>query len=54
MAITSTEGAHKGRTFLALYELEGNDTLRICDDRSGTDFPKASHRHGELNSTSSS
>jgi uncharacterized protein (TIGR03067 family) len=34
MDITSTEGANKGKTFLAIYELNG-DTLRICYNLTG-------------------
>jgi uncharacterized protein (TIGR03067 family) len=32
--IISTEGANKGKTFLAIYELKG-DTLKVCYDLSG-------------------
>jgi len=38
MAITGTEGPNSGRTFPAIYELEG-DTLRICYDLSGVKRP---------------
>lgn len=38
MDITSTEGGNKGKTFLAIYEQEG-DTLRICYDLSGQKRP---------------
>jgi len=34
MDIISTEGPNKGKTFLAIYELNG-DTLRICYDLTG-------------------
>jgi uncharacterized protein (TIGR03067 family) len=34
MDITSTEGANKGKTFLAIYELNG-DNLRICYNLTG-------------------
>jgi len=37
--ITSTFGPNKGKTFLAIYEREG-DTLRVCYDLSGKDRPK--------------
>ena len=40
MAITGTEGPNKGRTFPAIYELEGA-TLRICYDLSGRKRPEA-------------
>jgi uncharacterized protein (TIGR03067 family) len=36
--ITSTEGANKGKTILAIYELDG-DTLRVCYDLNGKDRP---------------
>src|SRR5262245_5825844 len=38
MTITGTEGPNIGKTFLAIYELEG-DTLRICYDLSGSKRP---------------
>lgn len=38
MDIISTDGANKGRTFLAIYELDG-DTLRVCYDLSGNGRP---------------
>ena len=34
MDIISTEGPNKGKTFLAIYELNG-DTLRVCYDLTG-------------------
>jgi uncharacterized protein (TIGR03067 family) len=34
MDITGTDGPNKGRTFLAIYELDG-DTLKICYDLAG-------------------
>jgi uncharacterized protein (TIGR03067 family) len=37
--ITGTEGPNKGRTILAIYELNG-DTLRVCYDLSGKGRPK--------------
>jgi len=36
--ITGTDGPNKGKTFLAIYELDG-DTLRICYDLSGKSRP---------------
>jgi uncharacterized protein (TIGR03067 family) len=36
--VTGTEGPNKGKTFLAIYELDG-DTLRICYDLSGKSRP---------------
>jgi len=40
MAITGGEGGpNAGKTFLAIYELDG-DTLRICYDLSGKKYPE--------------
>ena len=36
--ITGTEGPNKGKTFLAIYELNG-DTLRVCYDLEGKTRP---------------
>ena len=36
--ISGTEGPNKGKTFLAIYELDG-DTLKICYDLSGKARP---------------
>jgi uncharacterized protein (TIGR03067 family) len=38
MDITGTDGPNKGKTFLAIYELDG-DTLRVCYDLSGKGRP---------------
>jgi uncharacterized protein (TIGR03067 family) len=38
MSVTGTEGPNQGRTFPAIYELDG-DTLRICYDLSGAKRP---------------
>jgi len=38
MTITGTEGPNQGKTFPAIFELEG-DTLRICYDLSGKRRP---------------
>ena len=38
MDITGTDGPNKGKTFLAIYELDG-DTLRVCYDLSGKARP---------------
>ena len=38
MDVTGTDGPNKGKTFLAIYELDG-DTLRICYDLSGKNYP---------------
>jgi uncharacterized protein (TIGR03067 family) len=40
MTIKSTEGANKGKTFLAIYEMKDAGSLRVCYDLSGTEFPK--------------
>jgi uncharacterized protein (TIGR03067 family) len=39
MDVTGTDGPNKGKTFPAIYELEG-DTLRICYDLTGKERPK--------------
>ncbi len=39
MDITGTEGPNKGKTFLAIYELDG-DKLKVCYDLSGKERPK--------------
>lgn len=39
MDVTGTDGPNKGKTFPAIYELDG-DTLRICYDLSGKERPK--------------
>lgn len=38
MSIYSIEGANKGKTFPAIYEVKG-DTLKVCYDLSGKDYP---------------
>src|SRR5262249_46524037 len=38
MSVTGTEGPNMGKTFPAIYELNG-DTLRICYDLSGAKRP---------------
>jgi uncharacterized protein (TIGR03067 family) len=38
MTVTGTEGPNQGKTFPAIYELNG-DTLRICYDLSGAKRP---------------
>jgi uncharacterized protein (TIGR03067 family) len=38
MSVTGTEGPNQGKTFPAIYELDG-DTLRICYDLSGASRP---------------
>lgn len=39
MDIVGTDGPNKGKTFPAIYELDG-DTLKICYDLSGKERPK--------------
>ena len=39
MDIKGVEGPNKGKTFLAIYELDG-DKLKICYDLSGKSRPK--------------
>lgn len=39
MIITGTDGPNNGRTFLAVYEMVDEDTLRICYDFSGKQYP---------------
>ena len=38
MDITGTDGPNKGKTILAIYELDG-DTLRVCYDLDGKNRP---------------
>jgi uncharacterized protein (TIGR03067 family) len=38
LGITGTDGPNKGKTILAIYELDG-DTLRVCYDLSGKSRP---------------
>ena len=40
MTITSTNGPNRGKTFLAIYEMKDERSLRVCYDLSGADFPK--------------
>jgi uncharacterized protein (TIGR03067 family) len=40
MTIKGTEGVNKGKTFLAIYELNG-DELKVCYDLAGKEFPNA-------------
>jgi uncharacterized protein (TIGR03067 family) len=39
MDITGTEGPNKGKTFLAIYEMTDDETLRVCYDLSGKARP---------------
>jgi len=40
MTIISTNGPNRGKTFLAIYEMKNDRSLRVCYDLSGTEFPK--------------
>lgn len=40
MTIKSLEGPNKGKTFLAIYEMKNEISLRVCYDLSGKEFPK--------------
>lgn len=40
ITIKSTEGANKGKTFLAIYEMKDANSMRVCYDLSGAEFPK--------------
>lgn len=40
MTITSTNGPNRGKTFLAIYEMKDANSMRVCYDLSGKDFPK--------------
>ena len=39
MTIKSTDGPNKGKTFLAIYEMKDAESMRVCYDLSGKDFP---------------
>ena len=51
MDIMGTDGPNKGKTMLAIYELNG-DTLRVCYDVSGMKRPRSSRRRPARNSFS--
>jgi len=40
MTIKSTDGPNRGKTFLAIYEMKDANSMRVCYDLSGKDFPK--------------
>lgn len=40
MTITSTNGPNAGKVFLAIYEMKDANSMRVCYDLSGRDFPK--------------
>jgi uncharacterized protein (TIGR03067 family) len=39
LTLTGTKGPNKGKTMLAIYELEDKGTLKVCYDLSGKAFP---------------
>jgi uncharacterized protein (TIGR03067 family) len=39
LTIKSTEGPNRGKTFFAIYEMKDANSMRVCYDLSGTDFP---------------
>ena len=39
MTIKSEEGANKGKTFLAIYEMKDDVSMRVCYDLLGKEFP---------------
>ena len=39
ITITSTNGPNKGKTFLAIYEMKDDVSMRVCYDLSGKEFP---------------
>lgn len=39
MAIKSLSGPNKGKIILAIYEIKGENAMRVCYDLSGTAFP---------------
>jgi uncharacterized protein (TIGR03067 family) len=39
MTIKSEEGPNKGKTFLAIYEMKDEVSMRVCYDLSGKEFP---------------
>lgn len=40
MTIKGTEGPNKGKTYLAIFEMKDADSLRVCYDLSGKEFPR--------------
>ncbi len=40
MTITSTNGPNRGKTFLAIYEMKDERSMRVCYDLSGAEFPR--------------
>jgi uncharacterized protein (TIGR03067 family) len=40
ITLKSTSGPNKGKTFLGIYEMKDANSMRVCYDLSGTEFPK--------------
>ena len=40
ITLKSTSGPNKGKTFLGIYEMKDANSVRVCYDLSGTEFPK--------------
>ena len=40
LTIKGTEGPNQGKTILAIFEMKDADSLRVCYDLSGKEFPK--------------
>ena len=40
ITLNSTNGPNKGKTFLGIYEMKDANSMRVCYDLSGTQFPK--------------
>ena len=40
MTIKSTDGPNRGKTMLAIYESKDANSMRVCYDLSGTDYPR--------------
>jgi uncharacterized protein (TIGR03067 family) len=40
LTVKGTSGPNLGKTFLAIYEQKDAESMRVCYDLSGTDFPK--------------
>jgi uncharacterized protein (TIGR03067 family) len=40
MTITSIAGPNRGKTFLAIYEMKDDVSMRVCYDLSGAEYPK--------------
>ena len=54
MTITGTDGPNNGMTYLAIYEMVDENTLRICYDLSGKNYPdtfEATKKNGYYTAT---